>query len=52
VPAFSAFNVKTEVVHGLPLTAERIWFPLAYAVVYAAVAVGAAALVFSRREFR
>ena len=52
VPAFSVFNVKTEVVHGLPLTAGRIWVPLTYAVVYAAVAVGAAVLVFSRREFR
>jgi ABC-type transport system involved in multi-copper enzyme maturation permease subunit len=52
VPAFSVFDVKTEVVHGLPLTAERIWFPLAYAAVYTAVAVGAAVLVFSRREFK
>ena len=52
VPAFSVFNVKTEVVHGLPLTAGRIWFPLTYAVVYSAVAIGAAVLVFSRREFR
>lgn len=52
VPAFSVFNVKTEVVHGLPLTAGRIWFPLTYAVVYSGVALGAAVLVFSRREFR
>jgi ABC-type transport system involved in multi-copper enzyme maturation permease subunit len=52
VPAFSIFNVKAEVVHGLPVAPDRIWFALAYAVVYSAVAVFAAALVFSRREFR
>ena len=44
VPAFSAFDVKTEVVHGLPIAAGRIWFSLAYAAIYAAVAVGAAVL--------
>lgn len=52
LPAFSIFNVKTEVVHGLPVAASQFWFAIAYAVVYSAAVVGAAALVFSRREFR
>ena len=52
VPAFSIFDVKTEVVHGLPVPAARIWLALAYAAVYTAVAVGAGVLIFSRREFR
>jgi hypothetical protein len=52
VPAFSIFDVKAEVVHGLPIPAARIWLALVYSVVYAAVAIGAGVLVFSRREFR
>ncbi len=52
VPAFSMFDVKTEVVHGLPIAAGRVWFSLAYGLVYTAVTVGAAVLIFSRREFR
>jgi Cu-processing system permease protein len=52
VPAFSIFDVKTEVVHGLPINPGRIWFSLAYAAVYSVVAITAAVLVFSRREFR
>jgi Cu-processing system permease protein len=52
VPAFSIFDVKAEVVHGLPIPAARIGLALTYAVVYSAVAVGAAVLIFSRREFR
>jgi ABC-type transport system involved in multi-copper enzyme maturation permease subunit len=52
VPAFSIFDVKAEVVHGLPIPAARIWLALVYGVVYAAVAIGAGVLVFSRREFR
>jgi ABC-type transport system involved in multi-copper enzyme maturation permease subunit len=52
VPAFSVFDVKAEVVHGLPISPGRIWFPLAYAVVYSGVTMIGAVLVFSRREFR
>jgi Cu-processing system permease protein len=52
VPAFSIFDVKAEVVHGLPIPAARIWLALIYGAVYAAVAIGAGVLVFSRREFR
>jgi ABC-type transport system involved in multi-copper enzyme maturation permease subunit len=52
VPAFSLFDVKTEVVHGIPIAAARIWLPLAYAAVYATVAMTGAVLIFSRREFR
>jgi hypothetical protein len=52
VPAFSVFDVKAEVVHGLPIAPGRIWFPLAYAIVYSGVAMIGAVLIFSRREFR
>ena len=52
VPAFSEFDVKNEVVHGVPLTLSQIAYPLTYAVVYAATVVGASMLVFSKREFK
>lgn len=52
VPAFSEFDVKNEVVHGIPLVAHQILYPLLYAAVYAGTVVGASMLVFSRREFK
>jgi ABC-type transport system involved in multi-copper enzyme maturation permease subunit len=52
VPAFSEFDLKNEVVHGIPIAASRITYPLLYAVVYAGTALGASMLVFSRREFK
>jgi ABC-type transport system involved in multi-copper enzyme maturation permease subunit len=52
VPAFSAFDVKAQVVHGLPVPAGACWLTVAYAAVYSAVAVGAGVALFSRREFR
>ena len=52
VPAFSEFDVKNEVVHGIPLLMTQIAYPLAYAAVYASTVIGASMLVFSRREFK
>lgn len=52
VPAFSAFDVKATVVHGQAVPAAWLAWRLVYASVYSAVMVGAAILVFSRREFR
>ena len=52
VPAFSAFDVKLQVVHGIHVPAGFVIQTLIYAVVYIGVAVGAAVLVFSRREFQ
>ena len=53
VPAFSAFDIKSAVVHGLPFGgAGFVTITLAYAAVYIATVLGAAMVVFSRREFK
>lgn len=51
LPAFSAFDVKGQVVHGLPVPASFVLMTMAYAVVYSAAVLAAAAVVFSRRNF-
>jgi Cu-processing system permease protein len=52
LPAFSVFDVKSAVVHGQVLPLTLIGLRVLYAAVYSSVIVGAAVLVFSRREFR
>lgn len=52
VPAFSAFDIKAQVVHGLPLPVGFVAFTLAYAAIYIAALLVAAVAVFSRREFK
>ena len=50
VPAFSAFDVRSAVVHGQGVPAALVAWRLLYALVYSTMAVGGAVLVFSRRE--
>jgi hypothetical protein len=52
VPAFSAFDVKAQVVHALPIGTVFVADTLVYAVVYIAAVLLAAVFLFSRREFR
>jgi ABC-type transport system involved in multi-copper enzyme maturation permease subunit len=52
VPAFSAFDLKLEVVHGRALPAGYVMHTLLYAGVYVAAVLFAAIAIFSRREFR
>lgn len=52
LPAFSEFDVKSQVVHGLPVAGGFVLFTLGYAAVYAAALTGAAVILFSRREFK
>lgn len=52
VPAFSAFDVKAEVVNGRPPVAwGYVGMTVAYAMTYASALVGAAIGIFSRRQF-
>ncbi len=51
VPAFSAFDIKLDIVHGHAVSLGLVLYRLLYAAVYSAVAVGAAVLAFARREF-
>lgn len=52
LPSFSAFDVKIQVVHGLPVTGSYIAYTAAYAAAYVVGLLVASALLFSRREFK
>jgi ABC-type transport system involved in multi-copper enzyme maturation permease subunit len=52
VPDFSAFDVKTEVVHGLPVPAGYIALTTGYGLLYVAALLTVAVLIFSRRDFK
>jgi len=52
LPAFSAFDVKSQVVHGLPVPLEFIGLTLGYGVLYAAAILAATITVFNRRDFQ
>jgi ABC-type transport system involved in multi-copper enzyme maturation permease subunit len=52
LPNFSAFDLKVNAIYGIPLTASGIALTLGYLVVYGAVLLSFAALIFSRREMK
>ena len=52
VPDFSAFDVKTEVVHGLPLAAGYVAATVGYGFAYIAALVIVSVVIFSRRDFK
>lgn len=52
VPAFSAFDIKAQVVHGLSLPSGFVVSTLVYAGLYIAAILVAAVVLFSRREFK
>jgi ABC-type transport system involved in multi-copper enzyme maturation permease subunit len=52
LPDFSAFDVKTEVVHGLPVTAGYVGATAAYGAAYIAGLLAVSVLIFSKRDFK
>lgn len=52
LPDFSSFDVKTEVVHGLPIATEYLAATLAYGMVYVLALLIASIVIFSRRDFK
>ena len=52
LPDLSAFDVKTEVVHGLPVTAGYLASTAAYGLAYVTGLLLIATLIFSRRDFK
>ena len=52
LPDLSAFDVKMEVVHGLPVTAGYVAITAAYGAVYIAALLLGAVVIFSRRDFK
>jgi ABC-type transport system involved in multi-copper enzyme maturation permease subunit len=51
VPAFSAFDIKAQVVHGLSVPSGFVAYTLLYGLLYVSAVVIAAVVAFSRREF-
>ena len=52
LPNFGAFDVKTQVVHGLAVPWAYVWTTTAYGAVYLALLLVGAVVVFSRRDFK
>jgi ABC-type transport system involved in multi-copper enzyme maturation permease subunit len=52
LPDFSAFDLKTQVVHGLPVSAGDVGMTAAYGAAYVAALVLLATAIFSRRDFK
>ena len=52
VPDLSAFDVKLEVVHGLPVPGGYLLATAAYGAAYIVALLAAATLIFSRRDFK
>jgi ABC-type transport system involved in multi-copper enzyme maturation permease subunit len=51
LPAFSSFDVKAEVAHGVPISAGFVAAICGYAALYGTAVFAAAAALFARREF-
>ena len=52
LPNFEAFDVKSAVVHALPVPVSYVLLTLAYGAVYVTALLVASAAVFSRRDFK
>ncbi|PYR30487.1 MAG: hypothetical protein DMF92_08490 [Acidobacteria bacterium] len=52
LPNLAPFDVASQAVHGLPITAGYMAVTIAYAIVYIAILLVAGSAVFSRREFK
>lgn len=52
LPNLAPFNVKAEVVYGVPVAASHVGLTLLYAVVYISALLTAATAIFRRRDFK
>ncbi|HUI52937.1 MAG TPA: ABC transporter permease [Terriglobales bacterium] len=52
LPNFQNFNVMAAVVHGQPVPGSFVWSATVYALLYSAIVLAAAAVVFSRRNLK
>jgi ABC-type transport system involved in multi-copper enzyme maturation permease subunit len=52
LPDLSAFDIKTQVVHGLPVSSLYLWSTVAYGGAYIAALLLAATVIFSKRDFK
>ena len=52
LPNFAAFDVKAQVVHGLPLDPGYVGLTLLYGAIYVTMLLVGAMLIFARRDFK
>jgi hypothetical protein len=52
LPNLSAFDVKADVVHGIPVPARYISLTVAYAALYITMLLALSSFIFSRRDFK
>lgn len=52
LPNFAAFDVKTQVVHALPIEQGYIPYTIGYGLIYITLLLTGAVLIFSRRDFK
>jgi hypothetical protein len=52
IPNLSPFDIKSEVVHGIPVAASHVAYTLAYAALYIGILLTASITIFSRRDFK
>jgi ABC-type transport system involved in multi-copper enzyme maturation permease subunit len=52
LPDLSAFDVKMQVVHGLPVSASYVGWTAGYGLAYIAALLFAATVIFARRDFK
>ena len=52
LPNLAPFDIKTQVVHGQPVSAGYLLLTTGYAVIYIAFVLIAAVIVFRRRDFK
>jgi len=52
LPNLSPFDVKAEVVHGMPVSTAHVAYTLAYAVLYISILLLGAIAIFRRRDFK
>jgi hypothetical protein len=52
LPNLAQFDVKTQVVHGQPVSVQYMVLAAAYAVLYTGMLLTIAVYVFSRRDFK
>lgn len=52
IPNLAPFDVKAEIVHGLPVGLPHVVYTLGYAAVYVGAVLSGAAAIFTRRDFK
>ena len=50
-PNLSIFDIKLQAAHSLPISLSYIFWAVSYGVVYTALAIIVASVIFRRREF-